>query len=254
MIRVSSYFLCLAFCALTLPALAQHDFSALPVSPEEMHKRIAGRALTLEEAITIAQDHVGGIASEARFNRVGEDNASGATVVVYTEIEKFTVSLDGISKEVISSTSTPKFPGLPSKTAMVTTPSGLMYFDLIVGEGAVPPTPTSKVEVNYTGWLNDNSKFSSSYDSGQTITFPLNGVIRGWSEGVGSMRVGGIRKLIIPASLAYGEMGRPPVIPPSAVLIFDIELVSLPELATPEPVQGPQDAQEPNEPDDQGEK
>jgi len=75
--------------------------------------------------------------------------------------------------------------------------------------------------------LADGTKFDSSIDSGQTISFPLNGVIAGWTEGVGSMKAGGKRKLIIPSNLGYGPNGMPPVIPGGATLIFDVELVSI---------------------------
>ena len=83
--------------------------------------------------------------------------------------------------------------------------------------------------MHFTGWLNDGTKFDSSVDRGEIITFALNRVIAGWTEGVGSMKVGGKRKLIIPASIGYGERGTPGgPIPPNATLIFDVELISLP--------------------------
>jgi FKBP-type peptidyl-prolyl cis-trans isomerase len=104
--------------------------------------------------------------------------------------------------------------------------SGLQWYDIVEGEGATPEGPASSVKVHYTGWLVDGTKFDSSVDRGEPITFPLNGVIAGWTEGVGSMKVGGKRKLIIPATLGYGEAGAGGVIPGGATLIFDVQLIS----------------------------
>lgn len=118
-------------------------------------------------------------------------------------------------------------PGEPVDGDPVVTDSGLMYYDIILGQGTEPSSRTSTVRVHYTGWLNDGSKFDSSVDRGQPLTSPLNKVIAGWTEGVGSMRSGGKRKLIIPYDLAYGERGRPPSIPARATLVFDVELIEV---------------------------
>ncbi len=106
------------------------------------------------------------------------------------------------------------------------TDSGLMYTDLEVGDGD-QASPTGRVTVHYSGYLEDGTQFDSSVERGDPITFPLNAVIAGWTEGVGSMREGGRRKLVIPYNLAYGEQGRPPAIPPRATLIFDVELITV---------------------------
>ncbi len=102
----------------------------------------------------------------------------------------------------------------------ITTDSGLTYIDVEVGQGP-PPEPTARVTVNYVGWLTDGTEF----DSGDSVQFGLNQVIGGWTEGVGSMQVGGRRRLLIPPELAYGEAGHAPTIPPDATLIFDIDLL-----------------------------
>lgn len=112
-------------------------------------------------------------------------------------------------------------------TKAVTTESGLMYVDLKVGDGPTPQK-TDKVEVHYTGWLLDGTKFDSSVDRGQPFAFNLTGgVIQGWLEGVATMKVGGKRKLIIPPDLGYGKRGSGSRIPPDSVLVFDVELLGI---------------------------
>lgn len=106
------------------------------------------------------------------------------------------------------------------------TDSGLMYFVLEEGEGE-SPDPTDRVTVHYTGWLVNGQKFDSSVDRGQPATFGLNQVIGGWTEGVSMMKPGAKYKFIIPPALGYGERGAPPRIPGGAVLIFDVELISV---------------------------
>ncbi len=109
-----------------------------------------------------------------------------------------------------------------------TTESGLQFIDIEVGTGDSPQSGQT-VEVHYTGWLTDGTKFDSSLDRGQPFSFVIGTgrVIAGWDEGVASMKVGGERRLIIPPELAYGERGSPPVIPANAELIFDVELLAI---------------------------
>ena len=116
---------------------------------------------------------------------------------------------------------------IPDGVDKVETDSGLVWYDLKVGDGDAPASAKSTVKVHYTGWLLDGTKFDSSVDRGQPIDFPLDGVIKGWTEGVGSMKVGGKRKLIIPADLGYGARGAGGVIPPNATLVFDVELLDV---------------------------
>jgi len=110
----------------------------------------------------------------------------------------------------------------------VTTTTGLQYVDLAIGTGATAEAGQT-VTVHYTGWLENGTKFDSSVDRGQPFSFPLGAgrVIKGWDEGVKGMKVGGKRKLTIPAKLGYGAQGAGGVIPPHATLIFDVELLGL---------------------------
>jgi ketosteroid isomerase-like protein len=112
-------------------------------------------------------------------------------------------------------------------TKEITTMSGLKYIDLVEGKGA-NPNQGQTVTVHYTVTLEDGMKVDSSVDRGQPYSFRLgvDPMIKGWEEGVRSMKVGGKRKLIVPGNLAYGARGRPPV-PPNATLLFDIELIGI---------------------------
>jgi FKBP-type peptidyl-prolyl cis-trans isomerase len=113
----------------------------------------------------------------------------------------------------------------------VKTESGLQYWDIVVGTGAVAKEG-DRVRVHYTGWLTTGKKFDSSLDWGRPFTFALgNGeVIRGWDEGIEGMKVGGKRQLHIPPELGYGDGGSPDgSIPPNAPLIFDVQLLSVQE-------------------------
>jgi FKBP-type peptidyl-prolyl cis-trans isomerase FkpA len=110
---------------------------------------------------------------------------------------------------------------------VITTKTGLQYSDEKVGTGPEANNGNT-VEVHYTGWLKDGSKFDSSRDRGKPFAFTLGAgmVIKGWDEGVAGMKVGGKRKLVIPSDLAYGPRGRPGI-PPDSELTFDVELLQV---------------------------
>jgi FKBP-type peptidyl-prolyl cis-trans isomerase FkpA len=115
---------------------------------------------------------------------------------------------------------------------MITTSSGLQFEDTLVGSGA-EAAAGNRVKVHYTGWLyvdgKAGAKFDSSKDRGQPFVFGLGGgqVIKGWDEGVQGMKVGGTRRLVIPADLGYGARGAGGVIPPNATLLFEVELLGV---------------------------
>ncbi|MGI8770688.1 MAG: FKBP-type peptidyl-prolyl cis-trans isomerase [Acidobacteriaceae bacterium] len=131
-------------------------------------------------------------------------------------------------------------PNIPPAPGEVHTAYALKYIDITSGDGATAE-PSQFYTVHYTGWLAaDGTKFDSSVDRGEPITFfqGAHRVIPGWDTGFGGMHVGGKRRLFVPYQLAYGEQGRLPVIPPKADLIFDIELVSV-SATPPAPPEAP---------------
>jgi peptidylprolyl isomerase len=117
---------------------------------------------------------------------------------------------------------------LVAKGEYTATPSGLKYRDLTVGTGAMPQKG-QMVSVHYTGTLTNGKKFDSSRDRGQPFEFRIGvgQVIKGWDEGVGTMKVGGRRELMIPPDLAYGSRAVGGVIPANSTLLFDVELVGV---------------------------
>jgi FKBP-type peptidyl-prolyl cis-trans isomerase len=122
-------------------------------------------------------------------------------------------------------------PSGPTATApnsdMITTASGLKYQILKRGTGTVSPNATDVVSVHYQGTLLDGTVFDSSLERGQPATFPLNGVIRGWTEGLQLMNVGDKFKFVIPPNLAYGANSPSPKIPPNSTLVFEVELLDI---------------------------
>ncbi|MBI4616685.1 MAG: FKBP-type peptidyl-prolyl cis-trans isomerase [Planctomycetes bacterium] len=145
----------------------------------------------------------------------GDDIPPGATLVFVTELVEFVAG--------------PKYPEIdPAKVQR--TASGLGYIDLAPGDGAPPPAGAT-VSVHYSGWLENGKLFDSSRVRDEPLEFQVGRgrVIKGWDEGLASMRAGGRRILIIPADLAYGSRGAGGVIPPGATLVFEVELLRIRE-------------------------
>jgi FKBP-type peptidyl-prolyl cis-trans isomerase FklB len=125
-----------------------------------------------------------------------------------------------------------------NNSGVITLPDGLQYTVLAEGTGAMP-SASDVVSVNYRGTLIDGTEFDSSYKRGQPASFPVNGVIKGWTEALQLMKAGSKWKLFIPADLAYGESGQRGI-PPDSVLVFEVELLSVqappPPAAPPQPL------------------
>jgi FKBP-type peptidyl-prolyl cis-trans isomerase FkpA len=147
--------------------------------------------------------------------KVQQLNKTRATAKAEAEKTKAQPFLDAAAKE----------PGA------VTTPTGLIFRSLKPGTGA-SPAATDTVKVHYHGTFIDGKVFDSSVQRGQPAEFPLNGVIPCWTEGLQKMKVGEKAKLVCPSSIAYGDMGHPPVVPGGATLVFEVELLEI----TPKPV------------------
>jgi len=127
----------------------------------------------------------------------------------------------------VAITSAPAAATSAPKSEMKTTASGLKYQVLKQGTGTVSPKATDTVKVHYHGTLLDGTVFDSSVERGQPISFPLNGVIPGWTEGLQLMKVGDKFKFEIPPNLAYGPNSPSPKIPPNSTLVFEVELLAI---------------------------
>ncbi len=218
----------IATAAFVSAANADVDLTKLPPDPAEVCGVLNNCSFSIIEAAIKAEKESGGRLNSIEM--IHDQDATTFKAICYTESDQVTIILDAKTGTVLSQANTDtSLPGDGiADLELHESDSGLMWYDIVEGDGATPASPASKVTVHYTGWLVDGTKFDSSVDRGKTIAFALNGVIPGWTEGVGSMKIGGKRKLLIPSNLAYGPRGRGSI-PPNAFLIFDVELFEIEE-------------------------
>jgi FKBP-type peptidyl-prolyl cis-trans isomerase FkpA len=164
------------------------------------------------------------------------DSARGKDLAV--DISKYQKSIQDLFKERISKNSQKSkdegknfLDTFVKKEGATKTDSGLAYKIIKNGEGK-SPKPEDIVEVHYKGTLIDGTQFDSSYDRKNKVSFPLNRVIKGWTEGLQLLKEGGEIKMVIPSELAYGDQGAPPKIPGGATLVFNVELFSVKDAST----------------------
>ncbi|MCM2359324.1 MAG: FKBP-type peptidyl-prolyl cis-trans isomerase [Geobacteraceae bacterium] len=159
------------------------------------------------------------------------DGATGKTPVV--ELDAYSKKIQELGQarqkaqgEVLAAAGKEFIDKAAKEKGAVKSDSGLVYLSLKEGSGASPAV-TDKVKVHYRGTLTDGKEFDSSYKRGQPAEFPLNGVIKCWTEGVQKMKPGGKAKLVCPPAIAYGERGAGGLIPPNATLVFEVELLEV---------------------------
>ena len=197
------------------------DYESIPPEPARTQARLKEQRLGIAKACELIAKATEGVVANASV----DPNGGTISATAYGHGKAWSIIMDQEGK-ITRQEEIARFPGWEVTGDWTETDSGIKYYDLVIGEGPTPPSSSSRVEVHYSGYLTDGTKFDSSVDRGAPAVFPLNGVIRGWTEGVGSMTVGSKRKLILPHGLAYGVQGRPGI-PSKATLIFDVELLKI---------------------------
>lgn len=230
-------------CLAIVPVLlAQVDYSKLPENPQKTAQLAASAKAGLNGAVKAAEDATKGKATKAELSR--KDDKPVFLVHLVGTDKAFDVTVDGVSGNILdkqeSALTAPTLPGEAVTGEPVTLPSGVSYYDMKVGTGDSPSTKAHKPILHTTGYLVDGKKFWSSLDRGEQLNMPLSNYVPGMQEGLATMKAGGKRKVIIPYQLGYGDRGNPPVIPPRAMLIFDVDLsaVQPPADAAPAPASG----------------
>jgi hypothetical protein len=218
-------FALLAGAAFVVPPPEQgNDYSALPAAPAEVNAALARNSVTLGKACEVAERAARGLARSAH----PLPGSNGLVRVdVFSATEHHLVDVHLADGSVAADNKQPRFPGEPVEGDWKTTPSGLMYWDLKPGTGESPLDVHAKVRVHYTGWLNDGTQFDSTRDKNLPLERELSLLIPAWREALVTMKVGGKRKLIVPPNLGYGARGFGTLIPPNALLVFDMELVAV---------------------------
>lgn len=199
---------------------SETDYSTLPPTAAERFLELA--SFDLLAAQKLAVETTQGRVAEARFV---PGPPAHCEVQVYTPEQHLLVRTDPLGTRIEAQEVVTRIPGWPVDGEWVELPSGLKYFDVEVGQGKEPRNSVSLVSTQYEAWLVDGTKFQSTEGRDKPVTSPLSGGIPGWKEGLLSMKVGGRRKLLIPPELAYGSAGQGCLIPPDAMLIFDVTLV-----------------------------
>lgn len=150
----------------------------------------------------------------------------GANLMRFGVLSAITILSFGLISTTFAATDNSFLDKNKTKPGVTTLPDGLQYKIITPGKGEKPKL-NDTVTVNYEGKLTDGTEFDSSYKRGQPATFPVSGVIAGWTEALQMMPVGSTWELFIPATLAYGENGAPPAIGPNETLIFKVHLISI---------------------------
>lgn len=212
------------------------DYTTVPPSHEQTVNDLSVRGVSLSEGIDLAvaavrQDGETAVASDARFIR-RTDPLDAIMVLVYHGSSSTRVILDADTGAVLEQIVTPRLPGRAVEGEPTVLASGVEYWESVAGEGDPAPNVTSNVRMEYTGYLLDGSVWDATERFGRPITYPLNGLLPGWRDGMLDMKPGAVRKLVIPPSQAFGSFGSPPSIPPNATLVLDVELLRIVDYRT----------------------
>ena len=227
----------LALCAASLPAPAQAPAAPAPApaAPAPLSGEEASYLIGVDFASQLAQRGLSHDLSEAAMARGIKDGLAGKKPNSDDQQRIARYVRDAVEASAVRNEATAKaFLAKNGKEkGVVTTASGLQYKIVTAGDPkGTAPLPTDQVTVHYRGKLLDGTEFDSSYARGTPATFPLDGVIKGWTEGLQLMKPGAKAQLFVPPDLAYGHAGRPSI-PGGSLLIFDVELLSVAKPAAP---------------------